>query len=197
MRRAVVVVFALLAFITSWWIMQRSAPGLTLTRTSRCPPGGVKDERAPFRFTAPPGQVVTDVCLKVGAETFIVTSNGSRDCITVSGLGTARAVVRGGRTEAGAGRENDGRDGAGGRRGDDRDNDRDEKCKHIAFVIFHTAEPTPTPTATATATPTATPTTTPTPTATATATPTATATTTPTPTATATATPTATPTPIR
>lgn len=100
---------------------------------------GIKDESAPFSFTASSGSVVTHVCVKAGRETFLFPSESS--CYAVEGLGTETATV----TKIGSGRN----------------------CQDISHVVFTSGPPAPTPTATPTNTPvpepTATPTNTPVP----------------------------------
>jgi hypothetical protein len=101
--------------------------------TERCPEGGIRDESSPFTFTAPAGQVVTDVCIKAGTQADLPAGTG---CYVVTGIGTPTVTV----TRIGSGPE----------------------CKEISHVDFFTG-PGPTPTPPPTPTPTPPPTPTPTP----------------------------------
>ena len=104
--------------------------------TERCPEGGTRDESSPFTFTAPAGQVVTDVCIKAGTQIF----GSLAGCYVISGIGTPTATA----TRIGSG----------------------PACKEISHVDFFTGpgpEPTPTPTPEPTPEPTPSPTPTPTP----------------------------------
>ena len=137
--------------------------------SDKCGAGGIKVERAPYTATVPPGEILTDACVKAGSRTISLADFD--DCYALS-VDNDEVTV----TKIGSGRN----------------------CQDISYVTFYTAVPTPTPTATPTDTPTPTPTSTPTntPTTTATPTPTNTPTNTPVlPTPTPTNTPTNTPVP--
>lgn len=120
-------------------------------------------------FTAPEGNIISQVCIKSSPDHFRFSSNGSDGCYTVSGIGTNSVTAQ-------------------------RTGDANDECKEISHLDVYYGTPTPTPTPTTAVTPTVTPTATPTPTNSPTSTPTPTPTSGPTATPTATPTPTSGPT---
>lgn len=98
-------------------------------------------------FTAPPGEVITGVCIKSGDNTFpgdkqhseLITTNGTfgnNDCFVVSGIGTSTVTVT--------------------------KNPQASDCKTVSHIDVNTetaptATPIPTPTSTPTSTPALTP----------------------------------------
>lgn len=82
--------------------------------TARCPQGGVKLERGPWVWTAAGGDVIESVCVKAGTQTYSFYADGSRDCYTVTGLGTATVEVSGGGTS--------------------------RWCKAVSHVVFYTTK---------------------------------------------------------
>jgi hypothetical protein len=126
---------ALITLATAGWVAACSSDESTAFTepslvTQHCVAGGTKDESGPFTFTAPAGQVVTQVCVKAGTSVYVLSpSNPTNGCYTV-------AFTNGGRTATVTG------GGTG------------PTCKGISYVAFYTGPgPTPSPTPTPTPTP--------------------------------------------